>query len=83
MYSVFCILFISGSQLEFVMSQLRGATRKAKGVQWTSKDKALALLLLHFSPKTFRIMRKIFTMPSIQTLTRAMHVLRQHLSRLQ
>ena len=25
--------FISGSQLEFVMSQLRGATRKAKGVR--------------------------------------------------
>jgi hypothetical protein len=65
--------FLSGAQLEFVMSQLRDATRKAKGARWTSKDKALALSLLHSSPKTYRILRKTFAMPSIQTLKRSMY----------
>ena len=65
--------FLSGVKLEFVMSQLQCATKKSRGFRWSSRDKALALSLLHSSPKAYRLLRKIFSMPCVNTLKAAMH----------
>ena len=60
--------FLSGTQLQFVMSQIRMSSRSTRGRRWTVKDKSLALSLLHSSPKTYRLLGKVFALPSIQTL---------------
>ena len=65
--------FLSGVKLEFVMSQLQCATKKSRGFRWSSRDKALALSLLHSSPKAYRLLHKIFSMPCVNTLKAAMH----------
>ena len=64
--------FLSGQKLDFVMSQIRCAVTKARGRRWTYKDKAFALSLLHSSPKTYRLLRRIFDLPSVKTLKNAM-----------
>ena len=64
--------YISGPKLDFVMSQIRSAVKKSKGRRWTFKDKALALSLLHSSPKTYRLLQRIFDLPSVKTLKLAM-----------
>ena len=64
--------FLSGFQLEFVMSQLKCATKSAKGFRWTVKDKSFALSIYHSGPKTYRLLKKVFSLPSIATLKRVM-----------
>ena len=68
----FLLCFI-GPQLQFVMSQVNAANRNIRGCRWTSKDKALALSLLHSSPKTYRVLRRIFAMPSVRTQKKIMN----------
>ena len=63
---------LSAATLNFVLSQIRVATAKNKGQRWTPQDKALALSLLHSSPKTYRLLQKIFRLPSVKTLSRVM-----------
>ena len=65
--------FMTGQRLNFVMSQVRSALRKTKGRRWTYKDKALALSLLHSSPKTYRLLQRVFDLPSVKTLKLAMN----------
>ena len=61
--------YLSGQKLTFVMSQIRSAVRKsANGRRWSYKDKAFALSLLHSSPKTYRLLQRIFDLPSVKTL---------------
>ena len=60
--------YLSGNQLRFVASQIRMAGRKAKGFRWTKQDKTFALQLYHSSPKCYRLLRKVFSLPSIKTL---------------
>ena len=67
---------VSGPALDFFVSQIKMAGRKKRGYRWTVKDKSLALTLLHSSPKTYRIMSKIFLLPSKQTLSRSMQKLK-------
>ena len=57
--------FLPEKQVDFVMSQIRSATRKAKCRRWTYKDKAFALSLLHSSPKTYHLLDKVFALPSV------------------
>ena len=64
--------FLPHGQLQFVMSQLNSAVRRARGRRWTNSDKAFALSLLHASPKTYRKLRHVFSLPSTQTLKKAM-----------
>ena len=64
--------FLSAPQLEFVVSQMRCTQRARTGRRWTVKDKSLSLSLLHSSPKTYRLWKKIFTLPSIKTLKNVM-----------
>ena len=48
---------------------------KNKGQRWTPKDKALALSLLHSSPKTYKLLQRIFKLPSVKTLSRCMQTI--------
>ncbi len=52
----------------FVSTQLRMSQRKCQGYRWTTQDKAFFLSLWHASPKCYRLLCKIFSMPSIRTL---------------
>ncbi|XP_014672353.1 PREDICTED: uncharacterized protein LOC106812871 isoform X2 [Priapulus caudatus] len=65
--------YLSDIQLHFVMSQIRASNRTVRGRRWTTHDKAFALSLLHSSPKTYRILRKAFALPSVQTLMKVMN----------
>ena len=73
--------FLTGPQLEFTMSQLRSSLYKARGRRWTNASKAFALSLLHSSPKTYRLLRRIFFLPSIQTLKKAMQNIQVSITR--
>lgn len=52
----------------FFSTQLRMCQRKANGFRWTVQDKAFFLSLLHASPKCYRLLCKVFSMPSVRTL---------------
>ena len=67
--------YLPGQKLDFVMSQIRCALKKSKGRRWTFKDKSLALSLMHSSPKTYRMLQKIFDLPSVATLKLAMRII--------
>ena len=63
-----CSEFVTTPQLNFIMAQVNQGRKKAKGRRWTINDKRLCLSLLHSSPKTYRLLRTVFTLPSISTL---------------
>ncbi|RXN38322.1 Transposable element P transposase [Labeo rohita] len=42
--------------------------RKCQGYRWTTQDKAFFLSLWHASPKCYRLLCKVFSMPSVRTL---------------
>ncbi|XP_039542240.1 THAP domain-containing protein 3-like [Pimephales promelas] len=52
----------------FFSTQLRMCQRKANGFRWTAQDKAFFLSLLHASPKCYRLLCRVFSMPSVRTL---------------
>ncbi|XP_073725539.1 uncharacterized protein [Misgurnus anguillicaudatus] len=56
----------------FVSTQIRLSQQKARGFRWTSQDKAFFLSLLHASPKCYRLMFEVFSMPSVRTLLKLM-----------
>ena len=60
--------YLSVLQLHFVISQIRVGMLGPKVRRWTVTDKTRALSLLHSSPKTYRLLRLIFTLPSVCTL---------------
>ena len=62
----------AGPTLDFILCQIRVSRKKNKGQRWTAKDKSLALSLYHSSPKTYRLLQKIFRLPSVRTLYRIM-----------
>lgn len=64
--------FLSGPALDFVDSQVRVGKVKNKGQRWTPHDKAISLSLYHSSPKTYRLLKRIFKLPSVKTLKRCM-----------
>ena len=59
---------LAPSQVQFVMSQVHQSGKSLQGRRWTQKDKTLALSLFHSSPKTYKMLRKIFALPSVTTL---------------
>jgi hypothetical protein len=67
--------FVSGAALDFIMCQVREGRKKAKGRRWSLKEKAIALSLLHSSPKTYRMLRRMLCLPSVSTLQREMQQL--------
>lgn len=56
----------------FVRTQIRVSQRKANGFRWTTQDKAFFLSLLHASPKCYRLLFDVFSMPSVRTLQKLM-----------
>ncbi|KAL0161347.1 hypothetical protein M9458_045072, partial [Cirrhinus mrigala] len=52
----------------FVSTQLQMSQRKCHGYTWTTEDKAFFLSLWHASPKCYRLLCKVFSMPSVCTL---------------
>ena len=62
--------YLSGTSLNFVLAQIKLSTTSKHGRRWTPKIKSLAINLFHSSPKTYRLFRKIFCLPSVSTLKR-------------
>ena len=62
--------YLSGTCLNFVLSQIKMTTSLKHGRRWTPKLKSLAISLFHSSPRTYRLFRKIFCLPSVSTLKR-------------
>lgn len=52
----------------FVATQIRVCQRKAKGFRWTNRDKAFFLSLLQASPKCYKLLLEVLSMPSMNTL---------------
>ena len=46
--------------------------RKGHGMRWSMADKATALSLYHASPKSYRLLRKLFLLPAKSTLSRVL-----------
>lgn len=64
--------YLPKSTLQMVTTQIRIGNKKSKGKRWTLSEKAMALSLLHASPKAYRTVRKIISLPSVSTLRRVM-----------
>ncbi len=60
--------YLKGPALDFVMCQLNMAHRHPRGRRWTSAQKAFALSLMHSSPKTYRLLQKVFALPSTRAV---------------
>ncbi len=59
---------LSGPSLEIISAQLRLSKRSVHGRRWTTEDKSLALSILHASPQAYKLLSKVFILPSIKTL---------------
>lgn len=55
---------------DFLLMQLKMANRKKKAMRYTAREKHLALTLMKESPKGYRLLQKIFNLPSKRTLNR-------------
>ncbi|CAK1580042.1 unnamed protein product [Parnassius mnemosyne] len=55
---------------DFLLMQLKMANRKRKAMRYTTREKHLALTLMKESPKGYRLLQKIFNLPSKRTLNR-------------
>lgn len=64
--------YLGGPALDFVATQIRLSSVKAKQRRWTDKDNTLALSLYHSSPKTCSLLRRVFTLPTKTTLVKAL-----------
>ncbi|KRT85536.1 hypothetical protein AMK59_972, partial [Oryctes borbonicus] len=55
---------------KLILSQLRGSEKKPIGRRFTVHDKVLALSLQRNSPKGYRLLQRIFSLPSVRPLRR-------------
>ena len=63
---------LKGNTLEFVMTQIKMASKSKHALRWSCGEKSLALSFFHSSPKTYRLLQKLFKLPIIPTLRRSM-----------
>lgn len=54
-------------------SQIKNASKKAKGRRWSVQDKALCLAIYKRSPACYRLLQNILALPSRTTLTRSLN----------
>ena len=54
------------------MSQLQLSGKPKYGNRYSNEDKAFALSLFHTSPKCYRLLKKLFCLPSVSTLKKCM-----------
>lgn len=59
---------VSKTTLKFFQSQIKIQNKKAKGRRYSLDDKILALSIFKTSPKGYKFLSSIFTLPSISTL---------------
>lgn len=57
---------------KFISTQIRLVHTKSRGARWSEEDKICALSLYHASPACYKILRKLFKLPSISTLQEVM-----------
>ena len=62
--------YFDGQKLQFLSSQIRLANRKGKGKRYTETDKKIALALYLKSPQAYRLLSKMFSLPSTRSLAR-------------
>lgn len=68
--------FLPKSTASFVETQLRVADKHKHGRRWTDSDKVLAITLYHSSHKAYRLLKKVFTLPSVSLLKQTMRNVR-------
>ena len=61
---------MSESSLKFFASQIRLACVRRQGFRWSDEAKASALKIYYASPKCYRLLKKVFALPSLATLRR-------------
>jgi len=66
--------YLPEAALDFVATRIRMG--KKRRTRWSDKDKCVALSLYHISPKAYQLVKKIFALPSISTLRRAVSKVR-------
>lgn len=59
----------------FILSQLTHKSRKRTQMTWNREEKSLALAIYKTSPKAYRLLRKMFVLPSPRTLHRSLRSL--------
>ena len=57
---------------DFIAKQLAMFHKKKLGRRWSESDKTLALSLFHASRKAYRLLQKLFVLPSVSTLRKTM-----------
>ena len=60
--------YLSGTALEFFKTQIALSGRRPRGNRWSEKSKMFALSLFYISPKCYRLLKKIFSLPCVKTL---------------
>ncbi|GFO15778.1 transposable element p transposase [Plakobranchus ocellatus] len=55
---------LPSSAQAFIQSQLQASGRSKMGRRWSIAEKKLAITLYHSSPKTYKILRQLFVLPS-------------------
>lgn len=57
-------------QMEFLKMQINNSGKRNHGQRYTPEQKSLSLAIYKQSPKTYRFLQKLFTLPSKKTLAR-------------
>ncbi len=65
--------YLSAAAFSFIKFQVLFGKRPVKGIRCPEEIKCLALQFKGISPKAYRLMRKIFVLPSFSTLNRLMN----------
>ena len=65
-----------GQKLQFLSSQIKLANRKSKGKRYTEADRKIALALHLKSPQAYRLLCKVFSLPSTRSLARWKQVMK-------
>ncbi|GFO01713.1 THAP domain-containing protein 9 [Plakobranchus ocellatus] len=58
--------------LGFVMTRIKMASKSKYGLRWSCTGKSLALSFHHASSKIYRLISKLFRLPSVSTLRKNM-----------
>ena len=59
---------VNKKMLDFITTQLKMLNTKVKGRRWSDDNISTALSIFHASPKTYRLLKQIFILPSVSLL---------------
>lgn len=65
-------VYLPSDTILFIETQIRMSQRKKQGHRWAIKDKMLALSIFYHSRKAYRLLSKLFCLPSKSTLLRTL-----------